>query len=130
MPHCRLTPTVIQSSGRELTVCGVMRLSAELEAPPEGWGRCGEIQGLSRPFGDIGKWESGVPCGYMSGDLLLTCQVPQGNLGTMMRILINSAGAMCAYPSLGRSESATWRVCCTALRFGELSRGPSHPPRL
>ena len=55
MPHCRLTPTVIQLSGRELTVCGVMRLSAELEAPPEGWGRCGEIQGLSRPFGDIGN---------------------------------------------------------------------------
>ena len=32
-----------------------MRLSAELEAPPGGWGRCGEIQGLSRPFGDIGN---------------------------------------------------------------------------
>ena len=32
-----------------------MRLSAELEAPPGGWGRCGEIQGLSQPFGDIGN---------------------------------------------------------------------------
>ena len=31
-----------------------MRLSAELEAPPRGWGRCGEVQGISRPFGDIG----------------------------------------------------------------------------
>ena len=111
-----------------------MRLSAELETQPGGWGRCGEIQRLSRPFGILGNigimgyWDIGLPCGYLSGDLLLTCQVPQGNLGTMMRILSNSAGAMCAYPSLGRSESATWRVCCTARRFGELSRvvPPTH----
>ena len=52
-----------------------------------------------------GYWEYGVPCGYMSGDLhgdlLLTSQVPQGNLETMMRILINSAGALCAYTSGG-----------------------------
>ena len=38
-----------------------------------------------------GYWEYGVPCGYMSGDLLLTSQVPQGNLETMMRILINNS---------------------------------------
>ena len=44
--------------------------------------------------------------GYMSGDLLLTSQVPQGNLETMMRILINSAGALCAYTSVGRSSVA------------------------
>ena len=42
--------------------------------------------------------EYGEPCGYMSGDLLLTSQVPQaGNLETMMRILINSAGTLCAF---------------------------------
>ena len=51
--------------------------------------------------GRWGYWEYGVPCGYMSGDLLLTSQVPQGNLETMMRILINSAGALCAYTSGG-----------------------------
>ena len=83
MPHCRLTPTVIQLSGRELTVCGVMRLSAELEAPPEGWGRCGEIQGLSRPFGD--DWEYGVPCRYMSGDLLLTSSRLKFHKGILKR---------------------------------------------
>ena len=48
-------------------------------------------------------WDIGLPCGYMSGDLLLTCQVPQGNLGTMMRILINSAigGRNVCIPLLG-----------------------------
>ena len=48
----------------------------------------------------------GYRSGYMSGDLLLTSQVPQGNLETMMRILINSAGALCAYTSVGRSSVA------------------------
>ena len=44
-----------------------------------------------------GYWEYGVPCGYMSGDLLLTSQVPQGrNLETM-----NSTGSLCAYTSWG-----------------------------
>ena len=37
----------------------------------------------------------------MSGDLLLTFQVSQGNLETLMRILINSAGALCLSRSPG-----------------------------
>ena len=57
-----------------------MRLSAELEAPPGRGGDAGRSRG-----------SYGVPCGYMSGDLLLTSQVPQGNLETMMRILINNS---------------------------------------
>ena len=66
----------------------------------------------------------------MSGDLLLTSQVPQGNLETMMRILINSAGALCAYTSVGRSSVAHGD---SVVRLSSLVRelsGPSHPPRL
>ena len=80
-----------------------MRLSAELERPAReaAAGRgMGEMRGdpgrraaLPGPgpgalpaVWDIGNMaleygpEYGVPCGYMSGDLLLTSQVPQGNL--------------------------------------------------
>ena len=69
--------------------------------------------------GRLGYWEYGVPYGYMymSGDLLLRFQVPQGNLETMMRILINSAGALCAYTSVGRSS-----VAMATLLFGSRSR--------
>ena len=51
-----------------------------------------DTTGPARGKGRFGYWAYGIPCGYMSGDLLLTFQVPQGNLETMMRILINSAG--------------------------------------
>ena len=71
--------------------------------------------------------------GYMSGDLLLTSQVPQGNLETMMRILINSAGALCASTSVWGDRL----LRMATLLFGSRSRaewslpGPSsHPPRL
>ena len=71
-----------------------------------------------------------VPCGYMSGDLLLRYfQVPQGNLEMMMRILINSAGALCAYTSLGGDPKAMARLLYNGSRVRELS-GPAHPPRL
>ena len=79
-----------------------MRLSAELEAPPRDGGDAGRSRGSPGRLGILGIW---VPCGYMSGDLLLTSQVPQG-IETMMRILINSAGALCAYTSVGRSSVA------------------------
>ena len=52
----------------------------------------------------------------MSGDLLLASQVPQGNLVTMMRILINSAGALCAYTLGGKSVfcvfTSAWKTQC------------------
>ena len=66
----------------------------------------------------------------MSGDLLFsTIQVPQGNLKMMMHILINLAGALCAYTSVGRSESA-WRVGCIALVREMLSsRSPAQRAR-
>ena len=51
------------------------------------WGDPGALPAGSP--GRLGYWEYGVPCGYMSGDLLLTSQVPKGNLETM----INSAAA-------------------------------------
>ena len=80
--------------------CDLATHSGVLLSVPLGWGRCGEIQGALPAVWDIGNMagEYGEPCGYMSGDLLLTSQVPQaGNLETMMRILINSAGTLCAF---------------------------------
>ena len=97
---CRLTPTVF--SGRELTVCDET-VRAELERPAR---EAAAGRGMGEMRGDPGRraalpgpgpgalpavWdivnmaleygpEYGVPCGYMSGDLLLTSQVPQGNL--------------------------------------------------
>ena len=95
-----------------------MRLSAELpEAPPGDGGDAPEIQWLSRRrYGKFGDYHAD----YIR-DLL-------GNLEMMMRILINSAGALCAYTSLGGDPKAMARLYCVAL-VRELS-GPSHPPRL
>ena len=91
----------------------------------------GPARGMGEMRGDPGAlpavwgyWEYGVPCGYMSGDLLLTSQVPQGNLETMMRILINSAGALCAYTSGGDRL-----LRMATLLFGSRSRAEwSLPP--
>ena len=52
-----------------------------------------------------------------------------GNLEMMMRILINSAGALCAYTSLGGDPKAMARLLYNGSRVRELS-GPGHPPRL
>ena len=79
-----------------------MILSGELEAPPGGWGRCGEIQGLSRPFGDIGNMGyHAVTCPREICCSRLKFHKGILNVETMMRILIKSAGALCAYTSWG-----------------------------
>ena len=63
-------------------------------------------------------------CRECTGDLLLTFQVPQGNLETMMRILINLAGALCAYTSVGRSRTMVTVASRSQMRV-VLSRPPT-----
>ena len=86
-----------------------------------------DTTGPARGKGRFGYWAYGIPCGYMSGDLLLTFQVPQGNLETMMRILINSAGALCAYTSVGRSRTMVTVASRSQMR---VVLCPPPPPRV
>ena len=83
-----------------------------------------DTTGPARGKGRFGYWAYGIPCGYMSGDLLLTFQGPQGNLETMMRILINLAGALCAYTSVGRSRTMVTVASRSQMRV-VLSRPPT-----
>ena len=48
-----------------------------------------------------------------------------GNLEMMMRILINSAGALCAYTSLGGDPKAMARLLCSSRSRAEWSRPPT-----
>ena len=117
--------------------------SGEFTAAFSCWGQPeAQPRGIREMRGDPGAlptvWDIGHLWGSYHADTcreiccsrkVLTFQVPQGNLEMMMRILINSAGALCAYTSLGGDPKAMARLLYNCPRVRELS-GPGHPPRL